>query len=126
LMALLCLSEGFSLVEEKIYPERFMHVPEYRRLGAEIRRQFNTCSVTGVPKVYGAPVAATDLRAGAGLILLGLAAEGETEVLKISHIDRGYERLEDKLTSIGAKIQRVQYMPRRRASDRGHETQRAA
>jgi UDP-N-acetylglucosamine 1-carboxyvinyltransferase len=126
LMALLCLSEGFSLVEEKIYPERFMHVPEYRRLGAEIRKQFNTCIVTGVPKIYGAPVAATDLRAGAGLILMGLAAEGETEVLKISHIDRGYERLEDKLTSLGAQIERVQYMPRRRASDRESDRPMAA
>jgi UDP-N-acetylglucosamine 1-carboxyvinyltransferase len=103
-----------------------MHVPEYRRLGAEIRKQFNTCIVTGVPKIYGAPVAATDLRAGAGLILMGLAAEGETEVLKISHIDRGYERLEDKLTSLGAKIERVQYMPRRRASDRESDRPMAA
>jgi UDP-N-acetylglucosamine 1-carboxyvinyltransferase len=118
LMALLCVSDGFSLVEEKIYPERFMHVPEYRRLGADIRKQFNTCIVTGVDKLYGAPVAATDLRAGAGLILMGLAAEGETEVLRISHVDRGYDRLEDKLTALGARIQRTEYQPRRRASDR--------
>jgi UDP-N-acetylglucosamine 1-carboxyvinyltransferase len=126
LMALLCIADGFSLVEEKIYPERFMHVPEYRRLGAEIRKQFNTCIVTGVKKVYGAPVAATDLRAGAGLILMGLAAEGETEVLKIQHVDRGYDRLEHKLSSLGANIRRVEYQPRRRASDRAKERAQAA
>ena len=119
LMALLCVSKGYALVEEKVYPERFMHVPEYRRLGAEIRKQFNTCIVTGVEKLAGAPVAATDLRAGAGLILLGLVAEGVTEVLKINHVDRGYENLHAKLTGLGATIQRVEYMPMRRASDRG-------
>jgi UDP-N-acetylglucosamine 1-carboxyvinyltransferase len=118
-MALLCVSKGYGLVEEKIYPERFMHVPEYRRLGAEIRKQFNTCIVTGVEKLSGAPVAATDLRAGAGLILLGLVAEGITEVLKISHVDRGYENFHGKLSALGATIQRVEYMPMRRASDRG-------
>lgn len=118
LMALLCVSEGYALVEEKIYPERFMHVPEYRRLGAEIRKQFNTCIVTGVDRLQGAPVAATDLRAGAGLILLGLVAEGETEVLKISHVDRGYENFHGKLAALGAQIRRVDYSPMRRASDR--------
>jgi UDP-N-acetylglucosamine 1-carboxyvinyltransferase len=125
LMALLCVSEGYSLVEEKIYPERFMHVPEYRRLGADIRKQFNTCIVTGVEKLSGAPVAATDLRAGAGLILLGLAAEGQTEVLKIQHVDRGYDRFEDKLTSLGASIKRVEFMPRRRATDRSQRNRAA-
>lgn len=118
IMALQCVSEGYSLVEEKIYPERFMHVPEYRRLGAEIRKQFNTAIVTGVTRLQGAPVASTDLRAGAGLILMGLASEGETEVLKISHVDRGYDRLEDKLTQLGATIRRIKYQPRRRAEDR--------
>ncbi|MEZ5994104.1 MAG: UDP-N-acetylglucosamine 1-carboxyvinyltransferase [Planctomycetota bacterium] len=126
LMALLCVSEGYALVEEKIYPERFMHVPEYRRLGADIRKQFNTAIVTGVDKVYGAPVAATDLRAGAGLILMGLAAEGTTDVMKIQHVDRGYDRLEDKLTSLGANIKRVEFFPRRRASDRNSKRARAA
>lgn len=126
LMALLCVSEGYALVEEKIYPERFMHVPEYRRLGAEIRKQFNTCIVTGVDKLYGAPVAATDLRAGAGLILLGLAAEGQTEVLKIQHVDRGYDRLEHKLSALGASIQRVEFQPRRRAEDRRSQRAKAA
>ena len=126
LMALLCTSEGYSLVEEKIYPERFMHVPEYRRLGADIRKQFNTCIVTGVEKVSGAPVAATDLRAGAGLILLGLVAEGPTEVLRIQHVDRGYDRFEDKLTALGGNIRRVEYLPRRRASDRNSQRNRAA
>jgi UDP-N-acetylglucosamine 1-carboxyvinyltransferase len=125
LMALLCVSDGYSLVEEKIYPERFMHVPEYRRLGADIRKQFNTCIVTGVEKLSGAPVAATDLRAGAGLILLGLAAEGQTEVLKIQHVDRGYDRFEDKLTSLGASIKRVEFMPRRRATDRSQRNRAA-
>ncbi|MBE7490838.1 MAG: UDP-N-acetylglucosamine 1-carboxyvinyltransferase [Planctomycetes bacterium] len=118
LMALLCVSEGYALVEEKIYPERFMHVPEYRRLGAEIRKQFNTAIVTGVSRLQGAPVAATDLRAGAGLILLGLVAEGMTEVLKISHVDRGYDNFHGKLAALGASIQRVEYQPMRRASDR--------
>lgn len=118
LMALLCVSEGYALVEEKIYPERFMHVPEYRRLGAEIRKQFNTAIVTGVTRLQGAPVAATDLRAGAGLILLGLVAEGMTEVLKISHVDRGYDNFHGKLSQLGASIQRVDYQPMRRASDR--------
>ena len=126
LMALLCVSEGYSLVEEKIYPERFMHVPEYRRLGADIRKQFNTCIVTGVEKLQGAPAAATDLRAGAGLILLGLVAEGETEVLKISHVDRGYDRFETKLAGLGANIQRIQYTPRRRAEDRHSKRAKAA
>jgi UDP-N-acetylglucosamine 1-carboxyvinyltransferase len=125
-MALLCVSEGYALVEEKIYPERFMHVPEYRRLGAEIRKQFNTCIVTGVDKLQGAPVAATDLRAGAGLILLGLVAEGETEVLKISHVDRGYENFHGKLAALGAQIRRVDYSPMRRASDRNSKRIRAA
>ncbi len=118
LMALLCVSEGYALVEEKIYPERFMHVPEYRRLGAEIRKQFNTAIVTGVTRLQGAPVAATDLRAGAGLILLGLVAEGQTDVLKISHVDRGYDNFHGKLSQLGASIQRVDYQPMRRASDR--------
>jgi len=118
LMALTCVSEGYALVEEKIYPERFMHVPEYRRLGADIRKQFNTCIVTGVDRLYGAPVAATDLRAGAGLILLGLVADGETEVHKISHVDRGYENFHGKLQGLGAKIERMDFMPRRRATDR--------
>lgn len=118
LMALLCVSDGYSLVEEKIYPERFMHVPEYRRLGANIRKQFNTCIVTGVEKLQGAPVAATDLRAGAGLILLGLVAEGETEVMKINHVDRGYDGLEHKLKQLGARIERQTFIPRRRKTDR--------
>ncbi|MCC6463996.1 MAG: UDP-N-acetylglucosamine 1-carboxyvinyltransferase [Planctomycetes bacterium] len=118
LMALMCVSEGHAIVEEKIYPERFMHVPEYRRLGAEIRKQFNTCIVTGVERLQGAPVAATDLRAGAGLILLGLVAEGTTEVLKISHVDRGYENFHGKLGSLGAIVRRVDYAPMRRAGDR--------
>ncbi|MBK9974396.1 MAG: UDP-N-acetylglucosamine 1-carboxyvinyltransferase [Planctomycetes bacterium] len=118
LMALLCVSEGYALVEEKIYPERFMHVPEYRRLGAEIRKQFNTAIVTGVTRLQGAPVAATDLRAGAGLILLGLVAEGQTDVLKISHVDRGYDNFHGKLSQLGASIQRVDYQPMRRAGDR--------
>ncbi|MBK8208226.1 MAG: UDP-N-acetylglucosamine 1-carboxyvinyltransferase [Planctomycetes bacterium] len=125
LMALMCVSEGYALVEEKIYPERFMHVPEYRRLGADIRKQFNTCIVTGVDKLHGAPVAATDLRAGAGLILLGLAAEGETDVLKIQHVDRGYDRLEAKLTTLGAGIKRVEYQPRRRAGERSQRNRAA-
>jgi UDP-N-acetylglucosamine 1-carboxyvinyltransferase len=79
-----------------------------------------------VDKIYGAPVAATDLRAGAGLILMGLAAEGQTEVLRIQHVDRGYDRLEDKLTALGANIKRVEFFPRRRSSDRNSQRNRAA
>ncbi|MCC6574054.1 MAG: UDP-N-acetylglucosamine 1-carboxyvinyltransferase [Planctomycetes bacterium] len=116
-MSLLCTAEGYALVEEKIYPDRFMHVPEYRRLGAEIRKQFSTAIITGVERLQGAPVAATDLRAGSGLVLMGLTAQGETQVLKIEHIDRGYENFHGKLSALGSVIKRVDYFPARRRTD---------
>ena len=116
-MALLALGEGFSMITDKVYPDRFMHIPEYNRLGANIRKQANSAIVQGVERLSGCPVAATDLRAGAGLVLLGLAAEGMTEIHKTRHIDRGYEGLERKLASLGAEISRVEFVPARRLGD---------
>ncbi len=107
-MAYMCLGDGFSLVNETIFENRFMHVAELRRMGAKIEVSGSTAAVTGVPKLSGAPLMATDLRASASLVLAGLAAAGRTEVLRIYHLDRGYEKLEDKLSALGARISRVQ------------------
>ena len=107
MMALLTLSEGNSVITERIYPERFLHVPELSRMGAKVLRQGATAVVTGVRKLVGAPVMASDLRASAGLVLAGLAAEGETVINRIYHLDRGYEQMEQRLRSLGAEIQRV-------------------
>jgi len=107
LMALLCLADGNSVVTEKIFPERFMHVAELSRMGARLHRQGATVVVSGVRRLVGAPVMASDLRASAGLILAGLAAEGRTTINRVYHIDRGYERLEDRLGSLGAHITRM-------------------
>ncbi|MBI5577043.1 MAG: UDP-N-acetylglucosamine 1-carboxyvinyltransferase [Deltaproteobacteria bacterium] len=106
-MAYLCLGDGFSIVRETIFENRFMHVAELRRMGAKIDVSGNTAAVKGVPELSGAPLMATDLRASASLVLAGLAAKGTTEVLRIYHLDRGYEALEDKLSSLGARIARV-------------------
>jgi UDP-N-acetylglucosamine 1-carboxyvinyltransferase len=106
-MALLCFAEGISVITEKIYPDRFMHVAELTRMGANLRKEGPSVIVQGVKRLYGAPVQASDLRAGAGLILAGLVAEGTTELLRVYHIDRGYERIEEKLNALGAKIERV-------------------
>ncbi len=106
-MAVLCKTEGSSTIVERVYPDRFTHVPELRRLGATIHLDGSVAVVTGVDHLEGAPVMATDIRASSALILAGLAAEGETKVLRIYHIDRGYERIEEKLRSIGADITRV-------------------
>lgn len=106
-MALLALSDGNSMITERIYPERFMHVPELSRMGAKIMRQSATAVVTGVRKLIGAPVMASDLRASAALVLAGLAAEGTTIVHRVYHLDRGYEQMETRLRSLGAEIQRV-------------------
>jgi UDP-N-acetylglucosamine 1-carboxyvinyltransferase len=106
-MALLSLSDGNSMITERIYPERFMHVPELSRMGAKIMRQSATAVVTGVRKLIGAPVMASDLRASAALVLAGLAAEGTTIVHRVYHLDRGYEQMETRLRSLGAEIQRV-------------------
>src|SRR5690349_5117456 len=105
-MAMLALAEGDSFLEETIFENRYMHVPELRRMGAEVEIHGRSAIVHGVEKLAGASVMATDLRASMSLILAGLAAEGETEVLRVYHLDRGYERLEDKLSAVGATIER--------------------
>ncbi len=106
-MALMCTAEGTSVLEEKIFENRFMHAPELTRMGAQIDVHGGTATVTGVERLRGAPVMATDLRASVSLILAGLAAEGETVVSRVYHLDRGYERVEDKLGACGAKIERI-------------------
>ncbi|MEQ9454924.1 MAG: UDP-N-acetylglucosamine 1-carboxyvinyltransferase [Phycisphaeraceae bacterium] len=107
LMALLCLADGNSMVTEKIFPDRFLHVAELLRMGASLTRSGPSVLVTGVPELIGAPVMASDLRASAGLVLAGLAARGETRVLRVYHLDRGYERMEVTLRGLGAEIERV-------------------
>ena len=107
IMTLLCLSEGTSIISETVFPDRFMHVGELKRMGAQIRIEGNSAIVNGVDTLCGAPVMATDLRASASLVLAGLVAQGETEVSRIYHLDRGYERMEEKLSKLGADIQRV-------------------
>jgi UDP-N-acetylglucosamine 1-carboxyvinyltransferase len=106
-MAYLCLGDGFSIVRETIFENRFMHVAELRRMGARIEVSGNAAAVKGVRALSGAPLMATDLRASASLVLAGLAANGTTEVLRIYHLDRGYEALENKLSLLGARISRV-------------------
>ncbi len=106
-MAMMTLAEGTSVIHESIFENRFMHVQELARMGARIRLDGNTAVVSGVDRISGAPVMATDLRASASLVLAGLAAEGETEVSRVYHIDRGYERIEEKLGRLGANIQRL-------------------
>ena len=105
-MAMLCMADGESFLEETIFENRYMHVPELRRMGANIDVRGRSAIVHGVPRLTGAQVMATDLRASMSLILAGLAAEGETEVLRVYHLDRGYERLEEKLSAVGATIER--------------------
>ena len=106
-MAMLCMAEGASVLTETIFENRYMHVPELNRMGAHIDVKGRTAVVHGVTRMVGAPVMATDLRASMSLIIAGLAAEGETEVSRIYHLDRGYERLEEKLQAVGADIERV-------------------
>ncbi len=106
-MAMLCKAEGTSTLTETIFENRYMHVPELARMGADIQVHGRTAMVKGVEKLTGAPVMATDLRASMSLILAGLAAEGETSVSRVYHLDRGYERLEEKLSAVGAVIERV-------------------
>ena len=107
LMALLCTATGTSVLEEKIFENRFMHAPELSRMGAKIDVNGGVATVTGVERLKGAPVMATDLRASVSLILAGLGAEGETLVNRVYHLDRGYERVEEKLGNCGAKIERI-------------------
>ena len=107
MMALMCTAEGTSVLEETIFENRFMHAPELTRMGAQIEVHGGTATVTGVERLKGAPVMATDLRASVSLILAGLAAEGETKVSRVYHLDRGYEHVVRKLEGVGAKIERI-------------------
>ena len=107
MMVLLAVGSGSSVVTETIFENRYMHVLELRRLGADITVDGKTALVKGVPQLSGAPVMASDLRASAALVLAGLVASGTTEVQRVYHLDRGYERLEEKLAPLGARIRRV-------------------
>jgi UDP-N-acetylglucosamine 1-carboxyvinyltransferase len=107
LAALLCLADGNSVITERIFPDRFLHVAELLRMGAKVIRQGSTIVLSGVRTLVGAPVMASDLRASAGLVLAGMAAKGTTVVNRVYHLDRGYERMEDRLRSLGASIHRV-------------------
>jgi len=107
LMAALCLARGNSVITEKVFPDRFLHVAELSRMGAKLVRQGATVVVSGVDRLVGAPVMASDLRASAGLALAGLAAEGQTLIRRVYHLDRGYERLEVSLRQLGARIERI-------------------
>jgi UDP-N-acetylglucosamine 1-carboxyvinyltransferase len=107
MMAFMCFANGTSVISETIFENRFMHVSELRRIGADIRIEGHNAIVKGVPDLSGAPVMATDLRASACLILAGLAAKGKTEISRVYHIDRGYERIVEKLSKLGADIKRV-------------------
>ncbi|MFZ1727426.1 MAG: UDP-N-acetylglucosamine 1-carboxyvinyltransferase [Albidovulum sp.] len=107
MMALMCTADGVSVLEETIFENRFMHAPELMRMGALIDVHGGHATVTGIERLKGARVMATDLRASVSLILAGLAAEGETVVSRVYHLDRGYERVEDKLSACGARIERV-------------------
>jgi UDP-N-acetylglucosamine 1-carboxyvinyltransferase len=102
-----CIAEGVGVIKETIFENRFMHLNELMRLGADIRIDGHTAIIQGVERLTGAPIMATDLRASASLVLAGLVAEGETTVDRIYHIDRGYENIEEKLGGLGAKIRRV-------------------
>ncbi len=107
LMALMCVAQGASMITETIFENRFMHVPELQRMGADITVHNSSAMIRGVPQLTGAPVMATDLRASVSLALAGLAAEGETILNRVYHLDRGYERLEEKLGACGADIERL-------------------
>jgi UDP-N-acetylglucosamine 1-carboxyvinyltransferase len=107
MMALMCAAQGAAMITETIFENRFMHVPELARMGANITIHGSSALVRGVPRLTGAPVMATDLRASVSLVMAGLAAQGETEINRVYHLDRGYERLEEKLAACGADIERV-------------------
>lgn len=107
LMALLCLGDGMSVITERIFPDRFLHVGELNRMGGRIRKEGPTAIVQGVKELAGAPVMASDLRASAALVMAGLVAKGETRIDRVYHIDRGYEKIESKLRAVGADIERL-------------------
>ena len=106
-LVLMCIARGESVITETIFENRFMHVPELQRMGAQIALRANTAVVQGVDELHGASVMATDLRASASLVIAGLVAADETEIRRVYHIDRGYERIEEKLRGLGARIERV-------------------
>jgi len=106
MMALLTIADGISVITEKVYPDRFIHISELERMGASIRKEGPSAIISGVPKLSGAPVMASDLRASASLVLAGLVAHGVTEVRRVYHLDRGYERIEERLQRLGANIRR--------------------
>jgi len=105
--ALNCIAEGVGTITETVFENRFMHVQELQRMGADINVEGNTAIIKGVPRLTGAPIMATDLRASASLVLAGLIAEGETVVDRIYHVDRGYQNIEEKLHGLSARIRRV-------------------
>ncbi|HLB81094.1 MAG TPA: UDP-N-acetylglucosamine 1-carboxyvinyltransferase, partial [Dongiaceae bacterium] len=107
IMALMTLAQGAAMITETIFENRFMHVPELSRMGADINVHGASAMVRGVPRLIGAPVMATDLRASVSLVLAGLAAEGDTVLSRVYHLDRGYERLVEKLAACGAEIERI-------------------
>jgi len=106
LMAMMCIAEGTSVISEKIFENRFMHVAELKRMGADISTEGGIATIRGAKKIKGAQLMATDLRASASLIVAALAAEGETTIKRIYHLDRGYEKIEEKLKAVGADITR--------------------
>lgn len=107
LMAMNCVADGCAIVKESVFENRFMHIPELIRMGANISISNNTATIVGKNQLTGAKVMATDLRASASLVIAGLAAKGETLIDRIYHLDRGYENLEQKLTTLGAKVIRI-------------------
>jgi UDP-N-acetylglucosamine 1-carboxyvinyltransferase len=106
-MALMALADGQSVITENVFENRFLHAAELKRMGANILLDGRTAIVNGVERLSGAPVMATDLRASASLVLAGLAAEGETTISRVYHIDRGYESMEQKMSQLGATIRRI-------------------
>ncbi len=105
--ALMTLSDGDSVITDTIYPERFNHMPELQRLGAQIRKELNSIHIRGVEQLYGASLMCSDIRAGAGLLAAALAAQGESNILRIYHLDRGYEQIEEKIAKLGGNIRRI-------------------
>jgi UDP-N-acetylglucosamine 1-carboxyvinyltransferase len=105
-MVLLAMADGNSVITEKVFPDRFLHVAELNRMGARLRKEGPTVIIEGVKRLIGAPVMASDLRASAALVLAGLIAKGQTRISRVYHLDRGYERFDEKLARVGADIQR--------------------
>jgi UDP-N-acetylglucosamine 1-carboxyvinyltransferase len=106
MMAMLTRADGLSMIHERVYPDRFIHVAELHRMGARIRKEGAIAIIAGVERLSGAPVMASDLRGSAALVLAGMCAEGTTEIHRVYHIDRGYERIDERLVRLGAKIER--------------------